>query len=212
MRPNIKFRGFDKFFLVMFTILGQPFLFLSHVFLFRNWFQVYIALRDTWVRDSGTPGSCFFHIVCPSFEGSSAQIPGHWERTVSPLSFTRGVGFLSKSNAGKCHCCYTADHSWISVTGFWFPCFMWSRLWIYAAIPVVFDCKQIQVMEKSKEVLVLTGLVVECVWLILHSPFIFLHVPVLFGLCMRGLIKVNQKLSPFFFPARVYRGWPYVKR
>lgn len=78
MRPNIKFRGFDKFFLVMFTILGQPFFFLSHVFLFRNWFQVYIALRDTWVRDSGTPGSCFFHIVCPSFEGSSAQIPGHW--------------------------------------------------------------------------------------------------------------------------------------
>lgn len=53
-------------------------------------------------------------------------------------------------------------------------------------------------MEKSKEVLVLTGLVVECGWLILHSPFIFLHVPVLFGLCMRGLIKVNQKLSPFF--------------
>lgn len=136
-------------------------------------------------------------------------------RTVSPLNFTRGVGFLSKSNPGKCHYCYVADHFWISVTGFWFPCFMWSRLWIYAAIPVVFDCKQTmlkQVMEKSKEVLVLTGLVVECVWLILHSPFIFLHVPILFGLCMRGLIKVNQKLSPFFSPARVYRGWPYVKR
>lgn len=92
------------------------------------------------------------------------QIPGHL-RTVSPLNLTWDVGFLSKSNPGKCHCCYTADHSWISVTGFWFPGFMWSKLWIYAAIPVVFDCQQTmlkQVMEKSEEVLVLTGLVVEC--------------------------------------------------
>lgn len=42
---------------------------------------------------------------------------------------------------------------------------MWSKLWIYTAIPIVFDCKQTllkQVMEKSEEVLVLTGLVIEC--------------------------------------------------
>lgn len=40
-----KFRGFGKFFLIMFSILGQPFFFLLHVFLFRNWFQVYIAVE-----------------------------------------------------------------------------------------------------------------------------------------------------------------------
>lgn len=78
---------------------------------------------------------------------------------------------------------------------------MWSKLWIYAAVPNVFDCKQTllkQVMEKSEEGLVLTGLVIECMaYTALHSPFIFLSIPVLFGLCMRGLIKVNQKLPPF---------------
>lgn len=78
MRADIKFRGFGMFFLTMFSILDQPFCSLSHVLLFRNWFQVYIAVGDTWVRGSGT-SSCIFHIVCPSFEGSSVQIPGHWE-------------------------------------------------------------------------------------------------------------------------------------
>lgn len=55
---------------------------------------------------------------------------------------------------------------------------MWSKLWIYAAIPVVFDCLQTmlkQVIEKSEEVLVLIGLVVECMTYTTFSFYFPLH-------------------------------------
>lgn len=110
----------------MFTILGQPFLFLSHVFLFRNWFQVYITLGDTWVRDSGT-SSCFFHIVCSPFEGSSVQISGHWE-LCHPWIWLRMWAFWENQTQAS----VTAVIPQI-IPGFWFPGFMWSKLWIYAA-------------------------------------------------------------------------------
>lgn len=113
MRPDKKFRGFGKFFLIMFSILGHPFFFLSHVFLFRNWFQICIALGDAWVRGSGT-SSCFFSYSLLIIWRVICADP-RTLRTVSPLTLTWDVGFLSKSNPGKCHCCYTADHSWISV-------------------------------------------------------------------------------------------------
>lgn len=76
---------------------------------------------------------------------------------------------------------------------------MWSKLWIYAAIPIVFDCKQTvfkQVMEKSEEVLVLTGLVAECMAYTTFFFYFLLHSCLVWSVNERSN-KVNQKLPPF---------------